>query len=68
VSLPRFDTAPAGPEHEAGLRALFAAASSNCFCRFWHFDGTNNDWLDRCANAPEENAAAFFGALAAGGD
>ncbi|MDI1436976.1 GNAT family N-acetyltransferase [Polyangium sorediatum] len=64
----RLVTAPAGPEHASGLRELFAAASSPCFCRFWHFDGTNNDWLDRCANAPEENASAFFGALAAGGD
>ncbi|MRG91811.1 GNAT family N-acetyltransferase [Polyangium spumosum] len=65
---PRFVTAVAGPEHAAGLRALFSAASSTCFCRFWHFDGTNNDWLDRCANAPEENAAAFFGGLDSGKD
>ncbi len=59
-------TAPAGPEHDAGLRGLFQAAASPCFCRFWHFDGTNNEWLDRCANAVGENAAAFSGALASG--
>lgn len=39
----------AGPEHEAGLIALFDAAGSPCFCRFWHFEGTNNAWLERCA-------------------
>lgn len=41
--------------HLEGLHALFAASSSTCFCRYWHFDGTKNDWLDRCAHRPEEN-------------
>jgi hypothetical protein len=58
-------TAPAGPEHEEGLLALFRAASSPCYCRFWHFEGTNNEWLERCASAPAENASAFQTALAA---
>ena len=54
----------AGPEHTKGLEELFNAASSPCFCRFWHFNGTNNEWLDVCANAPRENADAFARALA----
>lgn len=45
----------AGPEHADGLARLFEAAGVPCFCRFWHFTGTNNDWLDRCANATAEN-------------
>jgi GNAT superfamily N-acetyltransferase len=58
----------AGPEHGAGLEQLFAAAGSPCFCRFWHFNGTNNEWLDVCANAPRQNAAAFVQALNEGND
>jgi GNAT superfamily N-acetyltransferase len=41
--------------HLGSLHAMFDAASSSCFCRYWHFTGTKNDWLDRCANRPEEN-------------
>jgi len=63
-----YQTAPAGPEHEAGLRALFEAASCPCYCRFWHFEGTNNEWLERCANAPAESATDFMTALAKGED
>ncbi|MBK9259315.1 MAG: GNAT family N-acetyltransferase [Polyangiaceae bacterium] len=54
----------AGPEHIEGLAELFHAAGSPCFCRFWHFTGTNNEWLDVCANAPRENADVFARALA----
>jgi len=61
-------TTVAGPEHTAGLEQLFAAAGSPCFCRFWHFNGTNNEWLDVCANAPRQNAEAFAQALAEGSD
>jgi len=34
---------------------LFEASGSPCFCRYWHFDGTKNDWLERCAQRPEDN-------------
>ena len=61
-------TALAGPEHTRGLEQLFAAAGSPCFCRFWHFNGTNNEWLDVCANAPQQNSEAFARALAEGSD
>lgn len=56
-------TALAGREHWTGLEQLFAAAGSPCFCRFWHFGGTNNEWLDVCANAHGQNADAFAKAL-----
>lgn len=42
-------------EHDEGLLALFDAASSGCYCRFWDFDGEDNDWLARCASG--ENRA-----------
>ena len=59
---------PASMAHVAGLAALFEAAGSPCHCRFWHFVGTNNAWLERCATAPEQNRAELEAALAAGSD
>ena len=52
--------------HSAGLAALFEATGSGCYCRFWHFQGSNNAWLERCATAPEENRAELTAALAEG--
>lgn len=46
---------PLAPAHMDGFRALFDAAGSSCFCRFWHFEGNKNEWLARCAHRPEEN-------------
>jgi GNAT superfamily N-acetyltransferase len=59
-------TVAAGPPHEEGLIALFGASSSPCYCRFWHFEATNNAWLERCAVAPEENRAELVSALREG--
>jgi GNAT superfamily N-acetyltransferase len=59
-------TEAAGPEHEAGLMALFEAAASPCYCRFWHFEGTNNAWLEKCALAPNENREELEQALRSG--
>jgi GNAT superfamily N-acetyltransferase len=52
--------------HLEGLHALFEAASVTCFCRYWHFEGTKNEWLDRCAHRPDENRAELDAALRAG--
>jgi GNAT superfamily N-acetyltransferase len=54
-SAPDFSAGPAEPRHLAELSALFEANGSPCYCRYWHFDGDKNDWLGRCANAPERN-------------
>ena len=46
------------PLGEANARAwgeLFERASSPCFCRWWHFEGTKNDWLAKCATDPASN-------------
>ena len=50
----------------AALIVLFERASSPCFCRFWHFTGTKNEWLERCAFRPEDNANELAIAIAAG--
>lgn len=61
-------TAAAGPEHLAGIEALFEATGSPCYCRYLHFVGTNNDWLARCADGSGENRRELAEALAAGSD
>ena len=50
------------------LHALFEAASSSCYCRYWHFRGNKNEWLDRCAHRPEENRAELDEAVTEGRD
>jgi GNAT superfamily N-acetyltransferase len=57
---------PLSPAHLPMLEELFAAASCACHCRYWHFEGTKNDWLDRCANRPDENRAELEAAARAG--
>jgi GNAT superfamily N-acetyltransferase len=34
---------------------LFEASGSSCFCRYWHFEGTKNDWLARGIQEPWRN-------------
>jgi GNAT superfamily N-acetyltransferase len=45
---------------------LFVRASSPCFCRWWHFAGTKNEWLARCATEPGVNRAEAEEAIARG--
>lgn len=49
------DVAPLTAESFPAFVGLFAEAPSSCGCRFWHFAGNKNEWLDRCAHRPEEN-------------
>src|SRR5262249_27183292 len=62
------DVEEARAEHAARLAAPFGAAASPGSCRFWHFSGTNNAWLLRCATEPNENRAELVAALEAGSD
>jgi GNAT superfamily N-acetyltransferase len=48
---------PFAPTHLDGFAKLFEASSSSCFCRYWHFTGNKNEWLERGAFRPEENLA-----------
>lgn len=45
------------------LDAFFEASASSCYCRYWHFTGNKNEWLERCAFRPEENAAELAAAV-----
>lgn len=45
------------------LGDLFAASDVGCHCRYWHFAGDKNEWLDRTANAPDENRAELVRGL-----
>ncbi|MFO0735716.1 MAG: GNAT family N-acetyltransferase [Labilithrix sp.] len=57
---------PLAATNVGALRALFEASHAPCFCRYWHFTGNKNEWLDRCAHRPEENAAELEAAVLAG--
>jgi GNAT superfamily N-acetyltransferase len=58
-------TSLASPADSEALSRFFEACGSACFCRYWHFAGDKNDWLDRCANHPEENRAELVADLGA---
>jgi GNAT superfamily N-acetyltransferase len=42
-------------DQAAGLLTLLGHNSNGCFCRFWHFEDHDNDWLQRCAGSADEN-------------
>ena len=54
----------ARPEHADALVAFFEASGSTCFCRYWHFAGDKNAWLERAAFSPEAGQLELRGALA----
>lgn len=54
---------PVSASNVAALIALFEASHSTCFCRYWHFTGNKNAWLERCAFRQEENAAELEAAV-----
>lgn len=49
----------------ARLAALYEAAEAPCHCRYWHFAGDKNEWLERCFLRPEENRRELDEAVAA---
>jgi GNAT superfamily N-acetyltransferase len=54
--------------HLTGLVSLFVAAHCPCFCRYWHFDGDKNAWLERCSIGEGENEAELDRAAMSGTD
>lgn len=54
------------PRHGGAWAELFEASSVACFCRYWHFDGTKNEWLARCAHEARENLREHLASLEAG--
>lgn len=60
---PSITFAPVSVEDGPALTALFERACAGCFCRYWHFEGDKNAWLDRLAHAPERNAQELLADL-----
>ena len=46
------------------FRALFDESGCGCFCRYWHFEGSKNEWQERLAFDKEANLAEMRVALA----
>jgi GNAT superfamily N-acetyltransferase len=59
---------PARPEHTGGLAELFSRSEVPCHCRYWHFTGDKNAWLDRVANVSDRNRAEMTAALECGSE
>jgi GNAT superfamily N-acetyltransferase len=51
VTAPEVRIEPLSPGNADAWVALFDACGSACFCRYWHFEGTKNEWLARCSSA-----------------
>jgi GNAT superfamily N-acetyltransferase len=58
----------AQPDDFGELASLFEREFSPCYCRYWHFGGTNKEWEARCGLAPHENRAELGAALERGSD
>ncbi len=59
---------PLTPELLGTWAALFEAAACPCHCRYWHFTGTKNEWLERSAMSPETSRDEHARATHAGED
>jgi GNAT superfamily N-acetyltransferase len=66
LTTPELKISPAAASHAAGLAELFASNGYGCHCRYWHFQGNNREWLERCAQRSEENCAEMQALLGAG--
>ncbi len=60
----RFSFAPVDPSLTEALAGLFDAAGCACFCRYWHFSGTKNDWQARLAFTPDDGRREMREAIA----
>ena len=58
----------ARPEHASGLADLFSRSEVPCHCRYWHFVGDKNAWLDRMANFSDRNRAEMTTSLECGSE
>jgi GNAT superfamily N-acetyltransferase len=46
--------------------ALFARSNSQCFCQYWHFQGTKNEWLAELAEGGAQNRKTAADTIAQG--
>lgn len=63
---PELVVAPLDVASLGAFEGLFEACGNACYCRFWHFGGTKNDWLARCAGASGDNRAEQRALVVAG--
>ncbi len=56
------------PGDAAALVRLFDRAGVACHCRYWHFQGNKNEWLERCAFGVAESARELEEAVVASRD
>ncbi len=59
-----FAVEPISEDNVEALVGLFDAAGCACFCRYFHFTGTKNEWLDRLAHDPLEGARELRASVA----
>lgn len=52
----------------AGLIALMQRDGNPCFCRYWHFSGTNKEWEARCGLDAQANERELREAIELGRD
>ncbi len=57
---------PLTADNAGAWAALFEASGSTCFCQWWHFTGTKNEWLARCFEEPAKNRYEQTALVAAG--
>jgi GNAT superfamily N-acetyltransferase len=55
---------PFGEATTSALAALFDRCGCACYCRYFHFSGTKNEWLDRLAHRPHEGRDELAAAAA----
>jgi GNAT superfamily N-acetyltransferase len=58
---------PVQLEHSAALLSLMQH-SNGCHCRWWHYEGDDYSWTERCNVYPQTNADELERALTAGHD
>jgi len=56
----------AGPNHRPALLGLFETAGCSCYCRWWHFEGDDYSWQQRCATEADANRTEFAAAIDSG--
>lgn len=59
---------PVSPSDGEGLAALFEGSHCPCYCRYWHFEGDKNAWLERAALGRDESRRELEEAIASGSD
>jgi GNAT superfamily N-acetyltransferase len=66
VTDPDLRVEPLSEQNADAWVALFDASGCACFCRWWHFEGTKNEWLARSSQAVPINCEEQLALVRAG--